>query len=86
MNREQTRTRAGGTPVTNSDGDPALRLAALRKIVAEHQYAKIDGIMVDGFTASAIVLVHDAVSKQNQEKLLSMPIHKMANIAFQLVK
>jgi hypothetical protein len=65
---------------------PDEKLAALRRIVEHCQYAKIDGCMVDLFTASAIVKVHDALNETNRARFLSAPVQKMAHVAFQLVK
>jgi hypothetical protein len=83
--REQTRTRSAGTRNTTTNGDPAAKLAALRDIVAEKAYAKIDGMMVDLFSASVIVKVHDALTPENQAKFLGLPIQKMATIAYKLI-
>jgi len=62
------------------------RIEACRKIVAEHQYAKIDGQIVDGFSASAIVQVYDAINDENKAKMETLSIVNMAKIAFRLIK
>jgi hypothetical protein len=80
-----TRTRKHGTRETTSP-TPDERVAAFRKIVAEKQYAKIDGVMVDLFSASAVVQVYDALNPDNQKKYAAMPASKMAAVAFQLMK
>ena len=59
---------------------------ALRNIVAGHQAGKVDGQKVDAFSASAIVQVLDALSPENKAKFLDMPVMKMAEIAFKLLK
>lgn len=82
---EPTRTRENGTRVTCAK-TPAEKIAAIRQITIEHQYAKVDGVMVDGFTASAIIQVYDALNEKNQQLFASFPIGKMARVAFQLVK
>ena len=41
----------------------------INKIVANKQYKEIHGVLVDGFTASAIKAVYAALSDQNQHKL-----------------
>lgn len=43
-------------------------------------------VILDGFTASAIVQVHDALNEQNRAKYAAMPIQKMAAVAFKLMK
>ncbi len=83
---EPTRTRQQGTKNTRTNGDNAAKMAALREIVANHQYAKIDGMMVDGFSASAIVQVYDALNTANQIKYVQLPVAKMADVAFKLCK
>jgi hypothetical protein len=83
--REPSRVRQRGTRVT-APTSPQDRIDALRRIVAESQYAKIDGMMVDLFSASAIVSVFDAISPANQAKYAAMPVSQMASIAFKLLK
>ena len=88
MNHEQTRTRQHGTQITNSaqSDDPGMaRMAAIRRIVEQHQYEKIDGLMVDGFTASIILQVYDAINETNQVKLRNLPIRKIASVCLGLV-
>lgn len=56
-----------------------------REIVASCTYQKIDGVLVDLFSASTIVQVFDALNPANQEKMASLPVEKMAALAFRLV-
>ena len=70
--KEVTRVREQGTRVTMPDQLPnpsEARISALRGIISECQYAKIDGIMVDLFSASAIISVHDKINPINQAKI-----------------
>ena len=83
---EPTRRRVHGTQVTNTNGDPLIKLQALRDIVEHKGYSKIDGVTVDLFSASAILKVYDNISAENQAKYLKMPLPKMASIAFKLLK
>jgi hypothetical protein len=82
---EPSRVRAGGTVVTLPTS-PEERIAALRAIVARGQYAKVDGVMVDLFSASAVVGIYDALSEANRAKYAALPAWKMAAIAFRLMK
>ena len=59
---------------------------AFRQIVASSSAGKVDGQMVDLFSASAVVKVLDALSPQNKEKFLDMPAAAMVGIAFKLMK
>jgi hypothetical protein len=65
---------------------PATRIRRLRKIVEERQAGKVDGRMVDGYTASAIIQVYDHLSPANQARYASVPVTRMADIAWKLVK
>jgi len=60
--------------------------ALLRQIVSDKQRGEVEGVMVDLFTASAIVSVLDAINDTNKEKLLALPVDRMADIAFKMMK
>ena len=83
--REPTHVREHGTEVTQP-ATPLARIVAVRRIVSECQYAKIDGVMVDLFSASAIVKVYDALNDTNKAMFADFPVGKMASIAFKLLK
>ena len=72
-------------PVPGLDFDNPKE-AQLRQIVSDKQRGKVEGVMVDLFTASAIVSVLDAVNETNKEKLLALPVDRMATIAFNMMK
>lgn len=82
---EPTRVRQHGTRVTKSTTGAEI-IEACRSIVANGQYEKINGHMVDLFTASAIVKVYDAINETNKAKYSALPVAKMAAIAFKLMK
>jgi hypothetical protein len=65
--------------------DPPV-IKSLRKIVSEHQAAKVNGKMVDAYSASAIVAVYDKLNPQNRSQFVSLPIMKMVDMAFRLIK
>lgn len=83
--REQTRIRKHGTYVTMPTS-PNERLAAIRRIVTECDYGKVDGVMVDLFTANAICVVYDQLNPVNQHKFSSLPAYRMAEIALKLAR
>lgn len=56
----------------------------LRKIVADKQASRVDGVLVDLFSASVVVQVHDAVNEANRAKLSAMPVRKMVSVCFQV--
>jgi hypothetical protein len=80
-----TRTREQGTQETIC-GNPEDRIEAFRRIVRNHQYEKIDGTMIDGFTASVVVQVYDALNETNKAKFASMPAGRMGIVAYKLNK
>ena len=55
-------------------------MAKIFKIVNDKSYAKIGGILVDMFSASALVLIYNAVNDSNKEKLNKMNISKLAYV------
>jgi 23S rRNA G2069 N7-methylase RlmK/C1962 C5-methylase RlmI len=80
-----TRRREGGTmehhPKTGEE-----RINAFRQIVNDCAYAKIDGTMVDLFTASCVVQIYDTLSEQNQMKYAEHQAHCMAHLAFKFIE
>ena len=56
------------------------------QIVKKRQYKKIDGVTVDMQTANAIMTVYKALSQSNKKKFVKLPIKKMADVAWKLVK
>ena len=56
-----------------------------REIVRRKQYAKVNEVMVDLFSASAIVKVYDNLNPNNQAKLVLLPVAGASDIAFKLI-
>lgn len=85
MKNEPSRTRINGTRVTTTlDGQEII--AACRAICTGQQYAKVNGHMVDLFSASAIVKVYDAINDANKAKFVQLPVARMASVAMSLLK
>ena len=57
----------------------------VKQIASKKSAAKIDGVMVDSFTASAISQIYDKVNDANKKKMDSLPITKLANLAFKMM-
>ncbi|WP_240943809.1 hypothetical protein [Micromonospora thermarum] len=57
-------------------GDPTL-LDTLRRIVASRQHAKIDGVLVDLWSASVTVLIWDQLRDDKRQRLLTLPSHEL---------
>ncbi len=82
--KTRTRTREHGT-VDTIAGNGGDRIEAVRAVVKSKQYAKLDGCMVDLYTASVVCQVYDALNSDNKAKLASLPWPKMAALALRLV-
>jgi hypothetical protein len=65
---------------------PQDKLGRLRAIVDRKQCNVIEGELVDLFSASVMVKVHDALNEENRARFMSLPICKMAKVAFKLVE
>lgn len=59
-------------------------MAQIRKIVEERQCAKVNEVLVDGYSASLITQVYDALSPENRAKLLTKPVAQVADICFKV--
>lgn len=57
-------------------GDATL-IDTLRRIVAEKQHAKIDGVLVDVWSASVTVLIWDNLRDDKRQRLLTLPSHEL---------
>ena len=58
----------------------------VKEIDAKKSAKKIDGVMVDSFTASAISQIYDKVSDANKKKMDKLPIKKLADLAMKFIK
>nr|WP_111653522.1 hypothetical protein [Actinoplanes lutulentus] len=70
-------------PDDASTGDPHL-IEMLREASAGHT-RKIDGVVVDGTTASAILTVYDAATPKTQAKIATLPLTLMASLAWNIL-
>ncbi|MEV6815118.1 hypothetical protein [Micromonospora sp. NPDC051296] len=57
-------------------GDATL-IDTLRRIVAERQHLKIDGVIVDVWSASVTVLIWDRLRGDKRQRLLTLPSHEL---------
>ena len=56
----------------------------IQKVVDDKQAMKIDGVMVDTFTASLIMKIFNRVNKQNQDKMRKMKVTQLAKAAYKV--
>ena len=57
-------------------GDVTL-IESLRRIVAERQHAKIDGVLIDLWSASVTILIWDRLKDKHRRRLLTLPSHEL---------
>ena len=62
------------------------RIDIIRRIVKNHQYEKIDGMMVDATTAMMLDTVHDALKPAMQKKFDDIPLKKLVDFGWSMVK
>jgi hypothetical protein len=61
-------------------------ISKVREIVDDESYAKVGGVMVDLFTASAIIKVYDKVNDSNKAKMDKMKIGQLVSLAYKMLK
>ena len=57
----------------------------IKDIVSKKKATKIDGVMVDLFTASAISQVYDKAGSSTKKKMEILPITKLASVVMKLI-
>lgn len=62
------------------------RIAAVRAIVRDHQAARIDGYIMDAYTASMLVAVYDGLKPENQAKFERLPLKRLIDIGWGAVQ
>lgn len=62
------------------------RIGKLRAIVREHQAARIDGYIVDAFTAQMLVKVYEALSPQNREKFGKPNLKRLVDLGWRVAR
>jgi hypothetical protein len=71
-------------PDDANTGDPHI-MQTLRESAAGHT-RKIDGVVVDATTATAILTVHDAATPKTQAKIASLPLTLMTSLAWNILR
>ena len=61
------------------------KLETLKTIVADHQCAEVEGVLVDATTANLLVKVYEGLNETNKAKFAALPVAKMADLAWKLV-
>ena len=60
------------------------RIDKIRFVVEHRQCCRIEGVLVDLFSASTITQIYDALNDVNKAKFAALPVPRMAQVAFQL--
>ena len=61
-------------------------IGAARRVVETSTAANVDGTLLDLFTASHLVTVHDGLSVANRARFAAMPLPAAADLAFRLLE
>jgi hypothetical protein len=72
--------------VRESLDESSKTVQSMMKIVDKKQAMKIDGVMVDMFTASAVTQIYNKVNDANKAKMDKMRAPQLANVAMKLLK
>lgn len=56
----------------------------IRSVVTDESMKRIDGLLVDLFSASITVQVYDALNEENKAKMAALPVRKMVNVALRV--
>ena len=76
-----------GTPIPESVNEAKESpINVAKRIVKNKQAEKIDGVLVDMQTANLILKVWDAINTSNRKKFEKLPIKKMVDVAWKLVR
>lgn len=82
FNRDDTARFVRSVP----KADPKLPvIEKLRLIVKERQANRVNGVLVDLFSASAVVQVYDVVNEANKAKLAQLPVRKLVAVCFKVL-
>ena len=84
--RKENAEQLGYKLTGKSDIREAVNIKDIEQIVKKKQAKKIDKYLVDMQTASAIMKVWKALNVSNKKKFGKLPIKKMAQVAWKLVK
>ena len=72
--------------VKESLDEASKTVQSMMNIVDKKQAMKIDGVMVDMFTASAVTQIYNKVNDANKSKMDKMKATQLANVAMKLLK
>ncbi len=62
------------------------RIDRLRAIVDEKAACRMEGLLVDLFTASMLVQVYDALNETNREKFVKLSLRRMVDVGWKAAR
>jgi hypothetical protein len=78
------RTREQGTMEIMA-GNGEDRIEAIQNITRGGGYAKIDGCMIDSWTASLICQVYEGLNDEHGARYCKLSAHRMADVAYKIL-
>ncbi len=82
IHRDDLAQTVKATPKVKRGGD---RMAKIRSVMTDGA-KRMEGMLLDSFTASMLCQVHDALSPENQKDFASRPLAEMARIGWKLAE
>ena len=69
-------------------GEPVneANIKDIEQVLKKRQAKKIDGMYMDMTTANAIMTVYKALNQSNKKKFAKLPLKKMVDVTWKLVK
>ena len=90
--KDFAKTKHNGLPdkvkenITESNVADGKIISQMRDIVNSHQYQKINGKMVDAFTAQHVIHLYDALDDAHKEKLNNLKLDKLIALTWKMFK
>ena len=75
-----------GYKLTGKSDINEVNIKDIEKVLKTKSAKKIDGMYMDMTTANAIMTVYKALNKSNQKKFTKLPLRKMVDVTWKLVK
>ena len=75
-----------GYKLTGKSDINEVNIKDIQSVLKKKQAKKINGMYMDMTTANAIMTVYKALNKSNQKKFTKLPLRKMVDVTWKLVK
>ncbi len=81
IHRDDLARAVKSTPKANEGG----RMNKIRSVLTDGA-KRVEGMLLDSFTASMLCQIHDSLSPENQAKFVNYPLRSMVDIGWKIVK